>query len=126
MSRKARRKTNKPRRFGAREGEPMAAVKHKALAKRKALNVPAHLLAHTTRGQADLDIMFALVNMLGSHERCLPRCRRYKRCASPTCACFDANIGIIRDFVRGLAGWQRLYGSRDTDDAARRARDLFD
>lgn len=94
--------------------------------KRMKSDIPAHLLDGVTRGKADLDIMFALVNMLGSYERCLPRCRRYRKCASPTCACFDANLAIIRDFVRGLSGWQRLYGPREAEDAARPARGLFD
>jgi hypothetical protein len=88
---------------------------------------PSHVrTAAATRGEADLKLMRAVIGFLGGWATCTKACRRARRCASPSVACFDENLESIRDQLEELAAWPRLDGPREPADLARPVVELFD
>ena len=79
-----------------------------------------------TRGVADITIMRSIVGFLGGWVECNARCRRHKRCASPTVECFDRNIDEIAATLEALACWRRLDGPRGPEEEARPVGVLID
>ena len=71
-----------------------------------------------TRRDADLMLMRSIVDLVGAFKKCAPACRRHKRCASSTVACFDANSETIQDVLEDLATWRRFDGPRPPDEDA--------
>ena len=79
-----------------------------------------------TRAEADIEIMLALMNMVGMWRVCYRACRRRKACASPDVKCFDHNIERVRALVDDLAGWRRLDGPRPLAERVEPVDELFD
>ena len=79
-----------------------------------------------TRGEADIAIMRAIMDMAGMWRGCYRACRRKKGCASPGVKCFDHNIERVRDFTRDLADWPRLDGPRELDELVEPVTELFE
>jgi hypothetical protein len=69
-----------------------------------------------TRGAADLYLMRKIIQFFGTWADCNAACRRHKRCASPTVACFDHNRDIARKILDEFANWRRLDGPREPDE----------
>jgi hypothetical protein len=63
-------------------------------------------------------LMRSIVDLVGAFRTCTPACRRHKRCASPTVACFDVNSETLRDILEALATWRRFEGPRSPDEEA--------
>ena len=80
-----------------------------------------------TREIADIKIMRLIARTMGFPETChRAACRRKRSCASPTVACFDENIEVVREFAEGLADWARLDGPRDPAEFDRPVTKLLD
>jgi hypothetical protein len=72
-----------------------------------------------TRRDADLMVMRSIVELMGAYRTCVPACRRHRRCASATVACFDLNSEKLQDILEELATWRRFEGPRSPEEEAR-------